>query len=39
MTVNGTSRSNLRDASRHAGGCAPFAYYYYGYFTAGAETV
>jgi hypothetical protein len=35
MTVNGTSRSILRDASRRAGGCAP----YYGYFTAGAETV
>jgi hypothetical protein len=38
MTVNGTSCSILRDASRRAGGCAPFAYYY-GYFTAGAETV
>ena len=39
MTVHGTFRSILRDASRRAGGCAPSAYYYYGYFTARAETV
>jgi hypothetical protein len=38
MTVNGTFRPILRDAPRLAGGRAPFAYYY-GYFTAGAETV
>jgi hypothetical protein len=38
MTVNGTSRSILRDALRRAGGRAPFVYYY-GCFTAGAETV
>ncbi len=39
MTVNGTFRSIRRDAPRRVGGCAPFAYYYYGYFTAEAETV
>jgi hypothetical protein len=38
MTVNGTSRLAHSDASRRAGGFAPFAYYY-GYFTARAETV
>ena len=38
MTVTGTSRSILGDASRRTGGFAPFAYYC-GYFTAGAETV
>jgi hypothetical protein len=38
MTVNGTPRSILRDASRRAVGRAPFDYYY-GYFTARAETV
>ena len=38
MTVNSASRSNLRDASRRAGGFARFAYYY-GYFAAWAETV
>jgi hypothetical protein len=38
MTVNGTSRSTLRDAPRRAGGFAPFAYYY-GYFTARREMV
>ena len=38
MTVNGTFRSNLRDATRRAGGFASFAYYY-GYISARAETV
>jgi len=38
MTVNGTFRSTLRDASRRTGGIAPFAYYY-GYFTARREMV
>jgi len=38
MTVNGTFCSIFRDASRRAGGFAPFAYYY-GYYSARAETV
>jgi hypothetical protein len=38
MTLNGPSRSTLRDASRRVGGFAPFAYYY-GYFTARREMV
>lgn len=38
MTMNGTTRSTLRDASRRAGGFAPFDYYY-GYFTARREMV
>jgi hypothetical protein len=39
MTMNGTFCSTHRDALRRTGSCARFAYYYYGYFTAGAETV
>jgi hypothetical protein len=38
MTVTGTSCSNLGDALCRAGELAPFAYYY-GYFSARAETV
>lgn len=36
--MNGTFRSMLRDVSRRASGRARFSYYY-GYFTAWAETV
>jgi hypothetical protein len=38
MTTNGPISSNLRDALRRAGGLASFGYYY-GYYSAGAETV
>jgi hypothetical protein len=38
MTVNGASSPTLSGATRRAGGCARFAYYYR-YFAAWAETV
>ena len=38
MTLNGTSRSNLRDATRRASGFVRFARYYRYYFTVRAET-
>jgi len=38
MTVNGRTTCTLADAWRRAGSRAPFAFYY-GYFSARAETV
>jgi hypothetical protein len=38
MTANGNYHSNLRATSRRSSGLAPITYYY-GYFTAWAETV